>query len=654
MGKIRILLLEDNPDDVFLVERELKKNDFDFYLHHVETEREFRDALDNHHWDLILADYNLPGFGGPRALEIVRDEQPDLPLVLMSGEVEVEEALQAINKGACDFIQKQGLARLGPVVKRVLNDVRKQQEHRLSEQQLVSSEYKYRTMFETMSQGILYFDMQGGIFSSNPSARKILGLDAGQLHTMTYGDERFRLIQENGEPFDPRQLPAALAINLCKPVRGSVMGIYNQRQGEYRWIRVDVIPQYEQNSSEPGYLYAAIEDITDQKKADANRRKLLEELSQSQKMESVGRLAGGVAHDFNNLLTAIIGNADLAMNTIEPDNVVYDDLREIKTTAERAADLTRQLLAFSRRQIVELKIININNVLLETDKMLRRLIGENIELITLPQQDLWQVKIDSGQLEQVLTNLVVNAQDAMHEGGKVIIETANVTIDNSYADSYVNTRPGDYVMLAVSDNGTGMDHETVKQIFEPFFTTKEKGKGTGLGLSTCYGIIRQNRGNIWVYSEPGTGTTIKVYLPRVTGKEEEKKVRTKTADLPGGTETVLVAEDEPAVRQVISRTLTDAGYTVLEASNGEEALALAGGCLDRIQLLITDVVMPRMGGRELSRKLEELKPGLKVLFISGYTDNAIVHQGILEKGIEFIQKPFQPSLLLKKIRKILD
>ncbi|MBT4512927.1 MAG: response regulator, partial [Chloroflexi bacterium] len=363
--KIRILLLEDNPDDAFMVERELKKSGDDFHVRRVETEQDFRDALDLEQWDLVLADFNLPTFGGPQALEIVNKEHPDLPLVLMSGEVKVEEAVQALNRGACDFIQKQVLVRLGPVVQRVLDDVRKKKEHRLFEQQLINSEYKYRTMFETMTQGILYFDMQGCIFSSNPSAREILGLSTEEVNTRTFNDERFRLIQEDGEPFEMKQLPVAMAISMGKPIRGAIAGVFNQKQNKYRWIRVDIIPQYEQNSDEPTYLYAAIEDITEQKQAEINRRKLLEELSQSQKMESVGRLAGGVAHDFNNLLTAIIGNADLAMNTIEPDNVVYDDLREIKTTAERAADLTRQLLAFSRRQIVELKIIDINHVLLE-------------------------------------------------------------------------------------------------------------------------------------------------------------------------------------------------------------------------------------------------------------------------------------------------
>ncbi len=652
--KIRILLLEDSLDDAFLVERELKKSGFDFEMQRVETEQYFRDALDNRQWDLVLADFNLPAFSGPQALEIVKERHPGLPLVLVSGEVKVEDAVQALNNGAVDFVQKQVLARLGPVVKRVLEDVRKKNEHRLFEQQLISSEYKYRTMFESMAQGIIYFDMQGRAISSNPAAREILGVDAGQLHKMDFTDERVGRIKENGEPFGIDQLPVARVIRQGKPVKGTVMGIFNVKQDKYRWIRLDVIPQYEQGSSEPAYLFATMEDITAEKKAEENKRKLLEELYQAQKMESVGRLAGGVAHDFNNLLTAIIGNADLALNTIEPDNTVYDDLREIKTTAERAADLTRQLLAFSRRQIVELKIVDINKILLEVDKMLRRLIGENIELITRTQEDLWRVKIDPGQLEQVLTNLVVNAQDAMPGGGKVIIETANVTIDSSYTATHANSVPGEYVMLAVSDTGCGMDKETAKHIFEPFFTTKEKGKGTGLGLSTCYGIIKQNKGNIWVYSEPDRGTSIKVYLPRTQGVDDNKKVRKMSEILPGGTETVLVVEDEYAVRQVITRTLAGAGYTVIEASNGEEALSLAVERLDEIQLLITDVVMPRMGGEELGKKLNELKPGLDVLFISGYTDNSIVHQGILDEGINFIQKPFKPVNLLEKIRTILD
>ena len=377
-------------------------------------------------------------------------------------------------------------------------------------------------------------------------------------------------------------------------------------------------------------------DITD-------RKRLEIQFLQSQKMETVGRLAGGVAHDFNNILTVITGNAELALMSLSPDNKLYSDITVIKSSAHRAANLTRQLLAFSRRQIIKPMIINLNATLLDMDKMLRRLIGEDIEYVTLATDNLWNVNVDPGQIEQVLTNLVVNARDAMPMGGKLTIETSNMTLDKRYVDSHRYVEPGEYVMLAVSDNGVGMDDETKSHIFEPFYTTKEIGKGTGLGMSTCYGIVKQNKGNIWVYSEPGHGTTIKVYLPRVVEKESSSFITEKLNELPVGSGNILVVEDESMVRDMVVRTLKDKGYTIFSASNGEEALRIVKSeNLSRINLLITDVIMPIMGGKELYDNLHEMFPDLKVLYMSGYTDDSIVHHGVLESGLAFLQKPFSP------------
>jgi len=381
---------------------------------------------------------------------------------------------------------------------------------------------------------------------------------------------------------------------------------------------------------------------------------LEEQLRQAQKMESVGRLAGGIAHDFNNILTVITGNVELIFMSISPDDPVYDDLKEIKSSADRAAGLTRQLLAFSRRQIIEPKVINMNDLILGMDRLLRRIIGEDVEFITVPQEGLWPVYVDPGQMEQVLTNLVVNARDAMPTGGKLTIETANVLLNEEYAGDHRGASPGEYVMLAVSDTGMGMDQETVSHIFEPFFTTKETGKGTGLGLSTCYGIVKQNKGSIWVYSEPGNGTTMKVYLPRVQRDRWENK-STESLEAPAkGTETVLVVEDEPSVLKMIVRTLNKQGYTTLEASNGEEAVRAMTSHEGEIHLLITDVIMPRMGGKLLSGFVKKGYPGIKTLFMSGYTDNSIVNHGVLDPGLSFIQKPFSPIEILKKVRQVLD
>jgi len=386
------------------------------------------------------------------------------------------------------------------------------------------------------------------------------------------------------------------------------------------------------------------------------RKQLEQQFFQAQKMEAIGRLAGGLAHDFNNLLTVILGNADLLSMGLIPEEERQQLVDEIASTARRASRLTAQLLAFARRQVAEPMVINLNETLLSVDKMLRRLIGENIEFVVLTDESLWNVKADAGQIEQVLTNLVVNAVDAMPEGGKLTLETANVELDEDYAKSHAGVTPGEYVMFAVSDSGVGMDKQILDLIFEPFFTTKSPDKGTGLGLATCYAIVKQHGGNIWVYSEPGKGSTFKTYLPRsVTGEAQDRSSETARLEELLGSETILLVEDEPLVGSTARRMLERGGYTVLMTSNGEEAERIAQQHgLERIDLLITDVVMPRMGGKELYQRLSLVKPGLKVLYISGYTDNSIVHNGILDEGTQFLQKPFNQLALLKKVRRVLE
>ena len=382
---------------------------------------------------------------------------------------------------------------------------------------------------------------------------------------------------------------------------------------------------------------------------------LEEQLRQSQKMDAIGQLAGGVAHDFNNLLTAIMSYAGLALETLPPDQFVYEDIKGIQKTAERAATLTRQLLAFARQQVSQPRVIDINDSILNMDKLLRRLIGADVELVTLPATSLGRVKIDPGQFEQILVNLVVNARDAMPNGGKLLIETANVVLDHNYAQGHAEVIPGNYVMMVVTDNGTGISKDIQARIFEPFFTTKEVGKGTGLGLATCFGIVKQSKGHIWVYSEPKHGTTFKVYLPCI---DKEHVLPSKSAPahhLPGGTETILLVEDETTVRNLASRTLRQRGYTILEATNGEEALNIVREQKDTsIDLILTDIVMPKMGGAILVKKLIPDYPGLKVLFISGYSDNAVIHNDMLEAKYDFLQKPFTPEQLAHKVREVLN
>ncbi len=430
-----------------------------------------------------------------------------------------------------------------------------------------------------------------------------------------------------------------------------VLGAQGRWRGEATGRRHDgtTFPQEVSLSTlSGGGRVCVVHDITEHKR-------LRSQLLQAQKMEAIGQLAGGVAHDFNNLLTAISGYASFAHKALPPGSTVRDDVSQILAASERAANLTRQLLAFSRRQIIAPRVTDLNEVIAGMGKMLRRLINENIELVTVPASRLGLVKVDPGQTEQVLLNLVVNASDAMPEGGRLTIETANVELDEEYARRHVSVVPGDYVVIAVSDTGCGMSEEIQARIFEPFFSTKEPGKGTGLGLATCYGIVRQSGGHIWLYSEPGKGTTFKIYFPRVdTAKQSAEDVEDASPSRARPTQTILLVEDEASVRSFAARVLREAGYTTLEAANGAEALALANDHSDPIDLLVTDVVMPQMGGKELGERIREKHPRIKVLYVSGYTANSVVHQGVVEDGIVFLHKPFTLSSLTRKVREVLE
>lgn len=394
-------------------------------------------------------------------------------------------------------------------------------------------------------------------------------------------------------------------------------------------------------------------NITESKQAEEGRVQLEQQLRQSQKLESVGQLAGGIAHDFNNLLTAITGYSDLTLKRIEVDSPIRPGIEEIKKAGLRAASLTRQLLAFSRRQILQTKLLDLNSIVADMDKMLRRLIGEDIDLVTLLKADLAPLKADPGQIEQVIMNLVVNARDAMPNGGKVTVETGHEYLDKTYAGQHFSVVPGQYVKLTVTDSGCGMPAETMKQIFEPFFTTKDVGKGTGLGLSTVYGIVKQSGGNIWVYSEEGKGTTFKVYLPRFD-QESVSETTTVQPEIPRGRETVLLVEDEEMVRNLSREILEQHGYKVIQASDGAEGLRVCREFSGEIELMISDVVMPQMSGSELAREVATLRPEMRTLFMSGYTDDAIVRHGILDENLSFIQKPFMPDALALKAREVLD
>jgi signal transduction histidine kinase len=505
--------LEDDPNDAAFVQSTLEAGGIACAVTCVQNREDFVGALERGGVDLILSDFSVPGFDGLSALEITHGRWPDIPVILVSGTLGEERAIDALKSGATDYVQKERPARLVPAVRRAMQEV----------------------------------------------------------------EER------------------------------------------------------------------------------AERGRLERQFIEAQKMEVIGQFAGGMAHDFNNLLAVIMGYSDLTIQKFPDIEEIRIPLETIKLTAERAAALTQQLLIFSRKESVQLRVLDLNVVMHGLEAMLRRLINENIEMKFVPGEAIGRVKADSGHVGQVLMNLVINARDAMPNGGKITVTTSNATLDENYARAHPGALPGDYTMLSVSDTGTGMTNEVKARIFEAFFTTKPKGKGTGLGLATCQTIVQQSGGHIGVESEVGKGTTFKIYFPRVEQPVDATARLVQTGPLPRGSETLLVVEDEPSVRHLARDVLEAQGYEVLRAANGQHALAVAREHKGApIRLVITDVIMPVMGGKAMVEWLKTTEPDLKILFTSGYTDDASAHHGALETGVEFLPKPYTPATLVCKVREMLD
>lgn len=513
-------------------------------------------------------------------------------------------------------------------------------DRRKAELARISAEFRYQTLVEQVA-AISYvaeLGIQGKWLYVSPQVENIFG----------YAAAEWLVESENWIRHIPQEDHGVIvaAEEACR--RGAPF------QAEYRVVRKDGKTVWVsdtgvvvKNQNSRPLMEGIIVDITERKQHENQSQ-------QSRRMEAVGRLAGGIAHDFNNLLTIIKGYAELALNRTGLPAGVVADVTQISGAAERAAALVRQLLAFSRRQVLQPKAIDVNSIVVGLDKLLRRLIDENIEMRTICGENLGTVKADPAQIEQVVMNLVVNARDAMPRGGTLTVETTTVDLDAGYADEHVTVKPGKYVMLAVSDTGVGIDSVAQAHIFEPFYTTKGAGRGTGLGLSTVYGIVKQSGGYIWVYSEVNQGTTFKLYLPCVEETVSRESGAIKDGEVPHGTETILLVEDEDAVRELARTVLESQGYAVVEAMSAEEAEKLANGCDKKIDLLLTDVVMPAMSGRELARRISEQRPQTRVLFMSGYTDNVIAQGGVLEAGVSFLQKPFSPRALAAKVREVLD
>jgi PAS domain S-box-containing protein len=782
--RIRVLLIEDDPDDVLLLKEALAEAKARTEITHADRLSGGLVMLVEQDHDVVLLDLNLPDSSGLETLAAIVQGFPMVPVVVLSGLGDDFTTLEALRRGAQDYLVKGEIG--APRLERVL---RHAIERKQIEDALRMSAAKYRHLVEKV-QDIIYAgevdrDLPAGPLTFvSPQVEAIMGYtpeeflqDPGIWFESIHPEDITRVGEETAQAFAdgrPRRRLYRVRHKLSGAYRwleddfvphvaegGQVVGYYGlardvtermqadeallQAEGRYRAL-VESLPNaivvHQQGrivyvnpvgvqllgaqsaaellgrkaltfmhpdrreadarrmedivrSGEAGPLTeetflrldgsevdvevmsipftyqgeAAVItifwDISERKRAEVALRESEEQLRQSQRMEAVGRLAGGIAHDFNNLLTAIIGHAEVLLLSPCSSDEGREGLGEIRSAADRATTLTRQLLAFSRRQALEPHVFNLNDVAQSMTGLLTRLIGEDVDLVFREDAALWPVEADPGQIEQVIMNLAINARDAMPEGGKLTLKTANVELGENYvvelgenyAAAHIEAEPGPHVMLAVSDTGSGMDPEILSRIFEPFFTTKEQGRGTGLGLSTVYGIVKQSGGNIWVYSEPGQGTIFKIYLPRA-----EKPIDWSPTARPGpqgsaprGDATILLVEDEPAVRRLATRILEGHGHQVLGAASPEEAITLFDGHSTRVDLILTDVILPGMSGRAMVEELS-LRPGAppKILYMSGYTQNAIVHEGRLEQGIAFLEKPFTPDGLLRKVREVLD
>jgi two-component system cell cycle sensor histidine kinase/response regulator CckA len=642
MEPLHVLIVEEGSgDDADLVTRALRRTGRAIVLERVETSASMRAALEGRTWDVVISDWSLPAFGALAALALLEELGLDLPFIVVSGTIGDETGADAMRAGAHDYVRKDGLERLAPAVEREIRMRETRRARREADLARSEAELRFRRLCDSGVTGVLVSDLSDVVIEASDTLLEMVGytrddVRAGALNWV--------------EITPPEWRPASVAAKEDLRRSGKAPSFekeYQRKDGTRVPVLVVVVLLDEAR------VLTIVTDLTERKRAETALLGLQEQLRQSQKMEAVGRLAGGVAHDFNNLLSVVLTHSQLLIEDLQECDPMRDDLEQIRRAGERAAELTRQLLLFSRHEAIEPVVVDLNVVLSGVDKMLRRVVGEDVELTLLAGASPARVCVDPGSIEQVIMNLVVNARDAMPVGGKLTMETANVILDEKYAEGHLAAKPGSFVMLSVSDTGVGMDKATMERIFDPFFTTKEKGKGTGLGLSTVFGIVQQSAGSVWVHSEVGAGTTFKVYLPQVDAVAEPSMSLPSSLTM-RGSETVLLAEDEDQVRLAVRGILRRYGYTVLEARNAGEALLLCERHRGPIDLLLTDVVMPQMSGPELAKRLSQNRPGMKVLCMSGYTDDATVRHGVVEAAFAFLQKPITVETLTKRVRDLLD
>jgi PAS domain S-box-containing protein len=637
--RIRLLIVEDDPNDAELMVRALKRAGFDPTWERVENEADYLMRLDAEP-EIILSDSNLPEFDGIQALDLLKKRGLDIPFVLVSGRVGEDMAVEAMKRGAYDYLLKDRLTRLGEAVRRAIDERRLRREKAWAVEALRQSEERYRLVSEISSDYAcsLAVKPSGALeceWTTEPFTR-ITGYTIAEINAIGWAN----LYLDEDRQISDRHHESLLA-NQSDSTELRILAKDNQ----VRWVRVIGRPIWDDSQGRVVRIFGAAQDITAEKH-------LEEQLLHAKKMEAIGRLAGGVAHDFNNLLTVIDGYGGILKETSTPENAEAID--EILEASGRAGRLTKQLLAFSRRQVLQPKIVDLNTVVADVERLLQRLIGEHIELRTIPCRDPGLVKVDRGQMEQVIMNLAVNARDAMPDGGRLTIETAHIDLDSAHSSNHTGVQPGPYILLAVGDTGVGMSKELTARIFEPFFTTKEVGKGTGLGLAMVYGIVKQSGGTIWVFSEPNQGTTFKIYLPRAQRMEAATETPTPRAVPAPGNETILVLEDESAIRALIRKVLVQHGYTVLDTGDSNMALRICARHEGEIALLLTDVILPKLSGPQVAGHVLRLRPEIKVLYTSGYTDDAITHHGVPAQSPSLLEKPFSAETLLRRVRETLD
>jgi two-component system, cell cycle sensor histidine kinase and response regulator CckA len=641
---LSLLLVEDEEADALLVVRELERGGYRVIWERVDTRTAMEAALDHSPFDLIISDYRLPGFLAPEALAMWKDRGLDCPFLVVSGSIGEEQAVELLRAGAADFFLKDRLSRLCSAVGRELREVDARRTLRHTERQreeallrLRRSERLFQDLFESAPEATVIVEVDGTIRQINKQGERLFGygreeLRGGEVETLICPSAReaYRRIRKHLDERPVARLLDAEARNL----------LATRKDGSTFPAEIGLSPM----TTESGVTIVAFQDVTD-------RHRLEERVRQAEKMEAIGRLAGGVAHDFNNVLGVILGHAQIMLRAIPSDHPMRSRLAEIASASNRAASLTHQLLAFSRPQAVETRVLDLNQIVSGIESMLTRLIGEDVTLTCRLGQGLGRVRSDPTQIEQVLMNLAINARDAMPQGGQLVLQTSNADLDETTAGG-TRTAAGSYVCLSVADTGEGMSPEVKARVFEPFFTTKEPGRGTGLGLATVHGIVQQSEGFVSLHSELGCGTTFKIYLPRVDARAPVASAA-PCLSANGSGETILLVEDEASLREILGEILETSNYRVLTAADPARAIEISRQHPDEIHLLLTDVIMPGMNGGDLARQIKADRPALRILYMSGHTNDTILQRGGHEPGTMVISKPFTQELMTRKLREAL-